>query len=71
MYRGHEERRLQYIGQLFCGDGWRGGGVDGAVWWRKKVSIVGGAIENWLPAFGELNARNKQLETPDNRSKIF
>ena len=47
------------------------GGVDGAVRWRKKVSIVGGAIENWLPAFGELNARNKQLETPDNRSKIF
>ena len=70
MYRGHQERRLQYIGQLFCGHGWSGG-VDGAVRWRKKVSIVGGAIENWLPAFGELNARNKQLETPDNRSKIF
>ena len=48
-----------------------GGEGGGAVRWRKKVSIVGGAIENWLPAFGELNARNKQLETPDNRSKIF
>ena len=40
-----------------------GGEGGGAVRWRKKVSIVGGAIENWLPAFGELNARNKQLQS--------
>ena len=40
VYRGHEERRLQYIGQLFCGDGWRGGGWMGQFGGGKKSPLL-------------------------------